>query len=146
MSHKKLDFERDIPQDLMVVGADAFQERGRYLLFIEMIGFAAKDLCLPQTDPNYIDSLNWLSDDTQIKAWLSMIDASPTVASDIHKAVLERPEEIAEACEIVLRNSHADVASLDRFMSRLGVPVCQKNASSLVGFEDIEATDTLFAP
>lgn len=42
------DFAKDVPAELVVKeGRDAFSERGRGLLFIEMIGGAAADLASP---------------------------------------------------------------------------------------------------
>jgi hypothetical protein len=140
MSHKKEDFDKDIPRDKLVSGTDAFVERGCHTLFVEMIGAAAKDLSLPHDDPNYVDSLQWVSDPANLRAWCCMIGANLEVAPTIQKAILERPVEIAHACEIMVRASCAETTTYSAFMEAMGVGAI-RNASSIDVDSDFECQE-----
>jgi hypothetical protein len=133
MGIEKLDFLKDVPQELIVEGVDAFLERGRYLLFIEMIGFTAKDLCLPPEHKDYQDAASWLADTTNIQGWCGMIDANQALASVIAQAIRDRPREIAYACEMAMKGVYASTTDFSSFMEAMGIPKTG-GASSLQDF------------
>lgn len=136
MGKEILDFEADLPSEIRVEGYDAFQERGRFLLFIEMIGSIAHDLCLPQEDPNYQDSLQWLNNPANMLDWIDMIDGSEDVAPILQKAIHDRPGVIAGACATVVRGSQGDSGSFQSFMRAMGVKDTRSGSSLQVDPED----------
>jgi hypothetical protein len=124
------DFEKDVPAELVVTGSrDGFSERGRGLLFIEMIGGAAADLASPDGE-YYDETLAWVKDPRNLEAWLQIVDASPTVIPSLQTAFLERPNELKVACEYLSRSAARTGGGLERFMRAMGMDSPQ-GASSL---------------
>lgn len=124
------DFEKDVPAELVVTGSrDGFSERGRGLLFIEMIGGAAADLASPDGE-YYDETLAWVKDPRNLEAWLQIVDASPTVIPSLQTAFLERPAELKVACEYLSRSAARTGGGLERFMRAMGMDSPQ-GASSL---------------
>ena len=131
------DFEKDVPAELVVTGnRDGFSERGRGLLFIEMIGGAAADLASPDGE-YYDETLAWVKDPRNLEAWLQIVDASPTVIPSLQTAFLERPAELKVACEYLSRSAARAGGGLERFMRAMGMDSPQ-GASSL---GDMDAYD-----
>lgn len=131
------DFDKDLPLEEMVDGLGAFTER-RCLLFIEMIGLAAKDLLQPEDSALHRDAKEWLEDPKNVAFWCSLLAASDAVAPIVCKAVRERPAEIARACEDMVRVVHSspdsESADFRRFMQAMGMPNLH-NRSSLLSDE-----------
>ena len=116
-----IDFPKDVPAELVVKGDnDAFSERGRALLFIEMIGDVASDLVVPNRD-GYDETLAWVKDPLNLEAWLQIVDASPTVIPALQTALLERPAELKIACEYLSRSASRTGGGLERFMCAMGM-------------------------
>lgn len=135
------DFERDVPAELVVTGSrDGFSERGRGLLFIEMIGGAAADLASP--DGQYYDeALAWVKDPRNLEAWLQIVDASPTVIPSLQTAFLERPTELKKACEYLSRSAARTGGSLERFMRAMGME-SSASGSSMADWDEADGEIT----
>ncbi|MBY0240038.1 MAG: hypothetical protein K2X55_12055 [Burkholderiaceae bacterium] len=131
------DFAKDVPAELVVTeGRDAFSERGRGLLFIEMIGGAAADLASPDGE-FYDETLAWVKDPRNLEAWLQIVDASPAVIPSLQTAFLERPKELKVACEYLSRSAARTGGSLERFMRAMGMDSLQ-GASSLGDMDEYD--------
>lgn len=131
------DFAKDVPAELVVTGSrDGFSERGRGLLFIEMIGGAAADLASPDGE-YYDETLAWVKDPRNLEAWLQIVDASPTVIPSLQAAFLERPNELKVACEYLSRSAARTGGGLERFMRAMGMDSTQ-GASSLGDVDDYD--------
>lgn len=131
------DFAKDVPAELVVTGnRDGFSERGRGLLFIEMIGGAAADLVSPD-GKHYDEALAWVKDPRNLEAWLQIVDASPSVIPSLQTAFLERPGELKEACEELSRSARIGDRGLERFMRAMGMDSTQE-ASSLGDVDDYD--------
>lgn len=119
------DFAKDVPAELVVAGnRDGFSERGRGLLFIEMIGGAAADLVSPDGE-YYDETLAWVNDPRNLEAWLQIVDASPTVIPSLQTAFLQRPKELKVACEYLSRSAARTGGGLERFMRAMGMDSVQ---------------------
>jgi len=139
MRPEQTDFSEDIPLDLVVEGSDAFDERGRFLLFIEMIGSIAKDLCAPVEGLHHQESAEWIANPDNMQLWCDMIDADARVVPVLCKAIQTKPREIAKACENLVRSGHTDAGGdLTRFTEAMGVKRTQ-NRSNLPSWEDQES-------
>lgn len=135
------DFNKDVPAELIVEGhGDAFSERGRALLFIEMIGDVASDLAAPNGE-DYDNTLAWVKDPLNLEAWLQIVDASPTVIPALQTAFLERPSELKTACEYLSRSASRTGGGLERFMRATGM----ESAASASSAADWEEWDGEFA-
>lgn len=131
------DFAKDVPADLVVTGGhDGFSERGRGLLFIEMIGDVASDLAAPDCE-HYDETLAWVKDPRNLEAWLQIVDASPTVIPTLQTALLERPTELKVACAYLSRSASRAGGGLERFMRAMGMESTQ-GGSSLADLEDYD--------
>jgi len=131
------DFAKDVPAELVVTqGTDGFSERGRGLLFIEMIGGAAADLASPDGE-FYDETLAWVKDPRNLEAWLQIVDASPTVIPALQTAFLERPSELKVACEYLSRSASRTGGGLERFMRAMGMASAQ-GGSSLAELDDYD--------
>jgi hypothetical protein len=123
------DFAKDVPAELVVKGIhDGFSERGRGLLFIEMIGGVASDLAAPDCE-YYDEALAWVKDPRNLQAWLQIVDASPTVIPALQSAFLERPSEVKKACEYLTRSASRTAGGLERFMRAMGMEAATSNSS-----------------
>lgn len=132
------EFANDVPSEEIVYGLGAFVEDDRRnLLFIEMIGLAAKDLCQPPGTKLHEDSMRWLDDVDNLAAWCCLIEADPERAPIVRKAILDRPGEMAEACETMLRIAGTRTARYDHFMEMMGVR-SRRNRSSVFIEEDAD--------
>lgn len=115
------DFDKDVPADKVVTeGIDAFTERGRGLMFIEMIADVAGDLAASDSE-NYDETLAWVKNPLNLKAWVQIVEASPSVVPSLQKAFLERPAALKLACETVYRASSRTGDGLERFMRAMGM-------------------------
>lgn len=133
------DFDKDVPADKFVgEGIDAFSERGRGLMFIEMISDVAGDLASPGCE-HYDETLAWVKDPLNLAAWLQIVEASPSVVPSLQNAFLERPAELKLACEYLHRSASRTGDGLERFMRAMGMP-SHSNGSSL---GDSEAFDEM---
>lgn len=129
------DFTKDVPAELVVKGNnDAFSERGRALLFIEMIGDVASDLAAPNCG-DYDETLAWVKNPLNLEAWLQIVDASPTVIPALQTAFLERPSELKVACEYLSRSASRTGGGLERFMRAMGMESAA-SASSAADWEE----------
>ena len=129
------DFAKDVPAELVVTGnRDGFSERGRGLLFIEMIGGAAADLASPDGE-YYDETLAWVKDPLNLEPWLQIVGASPAVIPSLQTAFLERPNELKVACEYLARSAARTGGGLERFMRAMGMDSVQE-ASSLGDLDD----------
>lgn len=122
--------EFSLPEDKVVDDFGAFvSAHRRCLLFIEMIGLAAKDLCEPPGTELYEDSLQWLSDPRNMAAWCGMIEADQSVAPTITRAIKEKPAEIHELCQRVAAVAHVDRPPFERFMEIMKIPTYTATSS-----------------
>jgi hypothetical protein len=132
-----VDFDKDVPAELVETGPiDGFSERGRGLLFIEMIGNAASDLAKPDCE-YYDETLAWVKDPRNIEAWLQIVDASPSVIPALQTALLERPSELKTACAYLSRSAARTGGSLDRFMRAMGMQSAT-GSSSLASWDEAD--------
>jgi len=131
------DFAKDVPAELVVKeGRDAFSERGRGLLFIEMIGGAAADLASPDGE-FYDEALAWVKDPRNLEAWLQIVDASAAVIPALQTALLQRPDELKTACAYLSRSASRTGGGLERFMRAMGME-SSRGASSLADPDDYD--------
>jgi len=115
------DFAKDVPADKIVTeGIDAFSERGRGLMFIEMIADVAGDLAAPESE-HYGETLAWVKDPLNLAAWVQIVEASPSVVPTLQTAFLERPAELKVACEYLSRSASRTGGGLERFMRAMGM-------------------------
>lgn len=139
MRPEMTDFMMDIPAELAVDGSDAFEERGRFLLFIEMIGSIAKDLCAPVEGLHHQESAEWIANPENMQLWCDIIDADEKVVPVLCKAIQNKPQEIAKACENLVRSGHTEAGGdFKRFMEVMGVKRTQ-NRSNLPSWDDQES-------
>lgn len=134
------DFEKPAPASDIEDGIDAFDERGRYLLFVEMIGAAATDLTLPAQHADHQDAMEWLSDPSYMRTWLMLIGGDIDLAEKLQTAIKGNPTEIGSACSKFLSVSHGDTFTMDKFLRAFGIAT-QTSGSSLVDFEDSDSLD-----
>lgn len=128
------DFDKDVPADKVVTeGIDAFSERGRGLMFIEMIADVAGDLVASDSE-HYDETLAWVKNPLNLKAWVQIVEASPSVVPSLQKAFLERPAALKLACETVYRASSRTGDGLERFMRAMGMQ--SHSGSSSLGDSD----------
>lgn len=143
------DFVKDVPVELVVTGGtDCFSERGRGLLFIEMIGDVASDLAAPECE-HYDETLAWMKDPRNLQAWLEIVDASPTVIPALQSAFLERPSELKVACEYLSRSASRTGGGLERFMRAMGMESAQGGSSlaDVENYDDVSGACVVgFAP
>lgn len=123
------DFPKDVPADKIVTdGIDAFSERGRGLMFIEMIADVAGDLASPECE-HYSETLAWVKDPLNVAAWVQIVEASPSVVPTLQAAFLERPAELKLACEYLSRSASRTGGGLERFMRAMGMHSCGGSSS-----------------
>lgn len=139
------DFPKDVPAELVVVsGIDGFSERGRGLMFIEMIGDVASDLAAPECE-YYGETLAWVKDPRNLKVWFEIVDASPAAIPVLQSALLTRPGELRIACESLSRSASRTGGGLDRFMRAMGMESAQ-SGSSLADLENYDDVSGAFVP
>jgi hypothetical protein len=135
---KILDFVADLPEELRVEGPDAFLEHGRYLLFIELIGQAARDLTMPNDVSHHQEALEWVADPGNIQFWCELIGAENDVVPALQRALQERPKELSKACENFVRNVE-DGENFSRFMDAMGIrPTINASTLAMQSAEDFE--------
>lgn len=138
------DFDNDVPVDKIVSeGIDAFSERGRGLMFIEMISDVAGDLASPGCE-HYDETLAWVKDPVNLAAWLEIVEASPFVVPSLQNAFLERPAQLKLACEYLHRSTSRTGGGLERFMRAMGMP-SHRGGSSLGDPEAFEELTDVYA-
>lgn len=138
------DFDNDVPADKMVSeGIDAFSERGRGLMFIEMISDVAGDLASPGCQ-QYDETLAWVKDPANLTAWMQIVEASPCVVPSLQNAFLERPAELKLACEYLHRSVSRTGSGLERFMRAMGMP-SHSGGSSLGNSDAFEESAAVYA-
>lgn len=138
------DFDNDVPADKVVSeGIDAFSERGRGLMFIEMISDVAGDLASPGCE-HYDETLAWVKDPINLAAWLQIVEASPSVVPSLQNAFLERPAELKLACEYLHQSASRTGDGLERFMRAMGMP-SHSGGSSLGDAEAFEELADVYA-
>jgi hypothetical protein len=141
MRPEKVDFAKDIPAEVHVSGEDFFLLRGRFLMFIEMIGFTAKDLLLPPEHEDYQNAASWLADPLNIQSWCALIDADVSRGEVIANAIRQRPQEISTACCLIIQTAYAQKSDFSRFMELMGIDRVPVGVSSLNLFSDVESME-----
>ena len=115
------DFDNDVPAELVVTGnRDGFSERGRGLLFIEMIGGAAADLASPDGE-YYDETLAWVGRggtttpfELTVDDALALFEAARDqaakvgIAMALEPVVLHPNKALSEAIDFSLTRAAAD--------------------------------------